>query len=145
MRATSHQHFSTHSDIQLEGFNPWNLRILFENLSSQSSMSSSKCWEQFLFTCNVFLITVTVQGFALMIRGHLGISILTIQTQLLWLHWGEDPLCRGKGGRQVLKQRRTPEHLLLGGFHFTFSNLNVFPGLDCKMAKITEWAQFTGV
>ena len=41
----------------------------FENLSSQSSMSSSKCWEQFLFTCNVFPITVTVQGFALMIRA----------------------------------------------------------------------------
>ena len=32
-----------------------------------------------------------------------------------------------KRSRGVLKVRGTPEYLLLGGFDFTFSNLNVFP------------------
>ena len=41
---------------------------------------------QFLFIFNVFPTTVTVHSFALVIKGHLAI---TIQTQLLWWHWGE--------------------------------------------------------
>ena len=94
-----------------------------------------KCWEQFLFTFHVFPTTVTVQGFALMTRGHLGITIQTVETRSLWLHWGEDQRYRrrdvlragGKRCRGVLKARGTPEHLLLGGLDFTFSNLKVFP------------------
>ena len=94
-----------------------------------------KCWEQFLFTFHVFPTTVTVQGFALMTRGHLGITIQTVQTRSLWLHWGEDQRYRrrdslqawGKRSRGVFKKRGTSENFLLGGFNFIFSDLDIFP------------------
>ena len=47
---------------------------------------------QILFTFNIFPVAVTV--FALMIKGHLCVTIQTIQTHGLWWHWGEDQWCR---------------------------------------------------
>ena len=99
----------------------------------------------FTFSFNVFPAAVTVQGFALMIMGHLGITIQTIQTQLLWTrvwwHWGEDQRCRrwdalrtGRN-REGVQDRGTPEYLLLWGFDFPLSNLNVFPYPLCQRGK----------
>ena len=58
----------------------------------------------------------------------------------VWGLWGEDQRCRrrdalqagGRRSRGVLKERGTPENLLLGGINFTLSNLNVFPYLLCQ-------------
>ena len=50
---------------------------------------------QILFTFNIFPVAVTV--FALMIKGHLCVTIQTIQTHGLWWHWGEDqPVVQAK-------------------------------------------------
>ena len=72
---------------------------------------------------------------ALVGRRHGLLTIGAIQFQPLWWHWREDQRCRwrdvlhagGKRSRGVLKVRGTPEYLLLRGFSFTFSYLNVFP------------------
>ena len=85
---------------------------------------------QFLLIFNVFPTTVTVHSFTLVIKVHLGITIQTFQTQLLWWLWGEHQRYRGwdarraRGNRRrgVLKNRGTPEYLLLWGFNFTFLN-----------------------
>ena len=123
MRATSHQHFRTLAKFmfQIKWFGwlvGW-VQFLFI----------------FLFTFNVLPATISVLGFALVITGHHGITIWTIHSRPLWWHWGEDQRCRwrdalrarGNRRRGVLKKRGAPEYLLLGGFNFTFSNLNVFP------------------
>ena len=84
--------------------------------------------------CQLHLLnktTCALSSFTLMIGSHPCITIQTLQTQRLW---GEDQRCRrsdalragGKRSRGVHKVRGTPEYLLLGGFSFTFSNLNVF-------------------
>lgn len=90
-----------------------------------------KSWIQILLIFNIFPVTVAVHGIALVIRCHLGITIHT--TGLLWQHWGKDQrrwrreaLHTGRGSFQgVLRERGTPENLLLWRFDFTLSNFNV--------------------
>ena len=82
-----------------------------------------------LFTFDIFPVAVTVRGDGL--------------TLLLWRHWGEGQRCGRREalravryGRQgILREGGTPENLLLWGFCFTISNLNVFPYPLCQRRK----------
>ena len=74
MRATSHQHMSTHSKIQLSNQRAWPMKSsnTVRELFSPIFTIWIKCRIQFLFTFKVFPAAVTVHGFALVIKGHLG-------------------------------------------------------------------------
>ena len=101
-----------------------------------------KSWIQILLIFNIFPVTVAVHGIALVIRCHLGITIHT--TGLLWQHWDKDQrrwqreaLHTGRGSFQgVLRERGTPENLLLWRFDFTLSNFNVWPYPLCQRRKV---------
>ena len=94
-------------------------------LKSQKSLGPLSLFlRRYFFTLNILTGAVIFNHFTLMVVSHISITVRT--TRLLWRQ--RDILqARREKSRSILRDRGTSEHLLLWGFNFTFSNLNVFP------------------